>query len=227
MRRYGLICFAAPLAVALLLSGCGSLLGGGKPVDLYRFATPPAVAPAGVSGVLPRSTRTLLVMPVRFAAEIDGDKVLAAQGQKTLYIKGMRWAAPAPVLFAQALTAGFTARVPDVAVVDRRTGANADASLQISIDRFEAQYNGDILAAPIVVIEGRATLIDAKTNLPVGSYRLTATARASANNAAEIAAAFDRANTIAVTGAVDWVAATIGARPVAVVPGSVQAVGKK
>lgn len=211
------ICHAilVPVSAGLLLAGCGALLGGGKPDQLYRFGAPqpPTSSEAG-GDVVPTARTTLLLMPARFAAEIDGDRVLTVHGSKALYIKGLRWVAPAPTLFDEAVRATFRSRAPWIALTDRRAGGSADHDLQIRMNRFEARYEGGVKSAPTIRVEGEATLVDARTHNPLGSYRLVAEQRASGADAAAVVAAFERAAAAATVGMVDW-AATIMSPPIA------------
>ena len=201
---------ALPLGVAFLLSGCGALLGGGKPPQLYRFGTPPAAAP-DTGGVIPAARATLLLTPARFAPGIDGDRLLASRDREALYIKGLRWVASAPALFDEAVRATFRSHAPWIALTDRRTGGAADHVLQIRMDRFEARYEAGARAPPMIRVEGEATLVDARTHSPVGSYRLVAEQRASSPDAAAVVAAFDQAAAKATIGMVDWAGAIMAA----------------
>lgn len=205
---------ALPLGAMLVLSGCGALLGGGKPAQLYRFGAPPAAAP-DTGGVIPATRVTLLLTPARFAAGIDGDRLLASRDREALYIKGLRWVAPAPTLFDDAVRATFRSRAPWIALTDRRAGGSADSVLQIRMDRFEARYYAGAKAPPMIRVEGEATLVDARTHGLVGSYRLVAGEQASSPEAAAVVAAFDRATARATIEMVDWAAAMIVAPPAA------------
>lgn len=196
----------AALAATLPLAGCGALLGGGKPAQLYRFGAPPAAA-ADAAGVVPSPRATLALMPVRFAAEIEGDRVLAGRDREALYIKGMRWVAPAPTLFAEALRATFRARAPSIALADRGGGGTAGDVLQVRIDRFEARYDDGAAAPPTIHVEGEATLGDPRTRAMIGRYRLVARQRAERGDAAAIVAAFDGATATATAATVDWASA--------------------
>ena len=201
----------APLVAGLLLAGC-SLLGGGKPDQLYRFGGAPTAAASDAGGAVPVARYTLLLMPVRFAAEIEGDRVLASRDRQTLYVKGMRWVAPAPILFTQAVRATLRARAPWIAVTDRHAGGPADHVLQIRIDRFEARYEAGPKAAPTIHVEGEATLGDSRTHGPAADYRLVADQVASGNDAAAIVAAFDQAAANSIVATVDWASLTAAGR---------------
>lgn len=211
MRTRHAIGLVALLAAGLSLAGCGALLGGGKPAQLYRFGVPSTVA--DVPGVLPAPRATLLLMPIRFAAEVEGDRVLASRERETLYIKGMRWVAPAPTLFTEALRADFRSRAPWIAMTDRGTSSTAanaaDDVLQIRIERFEARYDDGEASPPTIHIGGEATLGDARTHALIGSYRLVAEQRAERRDAAAIMAAFDQATSAVTAATVDWASATV------------------
>lgn len=198
------------LATLLSLAGCSALLGGGKPEQLYRFEAPPA-GPLGAGSIEPPRS-TLLVMPVRFAAEIQGDRVLASRSQEALYIKGLRWIAPAPILFEQSVRATFRARAPWLAVTERRGGGPADNILQIRVDRFEARYDGGPAAPPTIHVEGEATLSDAVKLNQTSRYRISSVQQAVGGNAAAIVAAFSQAAAMAVVATVDWTDTTVAPR---------------
>lgn len=209
MRRHAIF---APMSAGLLLAGCGALLGGGPPDQLYRFSAASPPKSSGADGrVIPTARTVLLLMPVRFATEIDGDRLLASRGFEALYIKGLRWVAPTPTLFDEAVRSTFRFRTPWIALTDRRAGGPADHGLQIRVDRFEARYEAGPKAAPTIRIDGEATLVDARTHTPIGSYRLLAEQRASSADAAAVVAAFDRAAATATVGMVDWAGAIMAA----------------
>lgn len=195
---------AITVAAAMTVSGCvGSLLGGGKPDQLYRFGASSSAAPIAAAAA-PQTRRTILLLPVRFAPEIEGDRLLAAQGQEMLYIKDARWVTSAPALFTQALRGGFKERAPDIAIAQPRDAQPADYGLQLRVDRFEARYDAGPQAAPTIHIKGMAALVDLKSRAPVGSYDLAASQVATANGTAAIVAAFDQATAVAVAATVDW-----------------------
>ncbi|MFD2427754.1 hypothetical protein ACFSUK_05130 [Sphingobium scionense] len=92
------------------LAACGTLLGSGKPDNLFRFGVPEREdVQVGTANAAPV---TLSLARIRFAPEIEGDRILTARGESVLYIKDARWAAPAPDLFSQALARQFATLAP-------------------------------------------------------------------------------------------------------------------
>lgn len=183
---------SALLFTTLLIGGCGSLLGGGKPADLFRFGVAQRPPIADAQGALP--TRMVLIGP-RFSEEIEGDRILTTRGEQALYIKGARWVAPVPDLLAQALTLKFASRTPETRLTGARNATGASHGLQIGIDRFEASYSVELdqKAPPTIIIQGEATLFDLASRQPIASSRFSIEEPASTNTTSGIVAAFDRA----------------------------------
>lgn len=196
----------ASLLGALLLGGCGSLLGGGKRDDLFRFGViEPTNETAAQSAV---SRRPLSLLRIRFAPEIEGDRILTTRGPSAVYIKDARWVASSTDLFTLALTRQFDARAPDLRLASPRTATGASQALQVSIDRFEARYTPDAdgKTPPTVVIAGDATLFGADDRQPVAAHRFSVEEPALANSTSGIVPAFDRAVTRYAAQLVDWTA---------------------
>jgi cholesterol transport system auxiliary component len=194
----------ATMMVAMLsLGGCvGTLLGGGKPDQLYRFGQ---IVGAPGSEVINAPGRSVVMMPPRFAPEAAGDRVLTSEGNAAAYVKGMRWTAPAPVLYAAALDAAAARRAPDMAFATRGAAPPGAAMLTVEIDRFEAEYGSGSKAPPTISVQGMANLYDSQTRAAIGRYRIHVSAPAAARNAAAIAAAFDDAVQESAVGLIDWV----------------------
>ncbi len=198
----------APALLALvLLGGCvGGLLGGGKPDALYRFG----VSEQNIGSLpeqRPESDRTITLLRIRFAPEIDGDRLLATRGESALYIEGARWVAAAPDLFSQALGRTFRNRAPAVRLIPAQNGDPSDYALEISITRFEAHYAtaGPDEVPPMVLMEGDATLYGPGNRKAVTVRHVSTQAAAGANRAGAIVAAFDGAAGLFTAQVVDWV----------------------
>lgn len=193
------------LAVVLLLPGCLSgALRGGKPDDLYRFGAA-AMPPSAVAADIGLPPRTLTLLHVRFAPEIADDRLLAAQGAQTMYVKGARWIAPAPDLFSQALERMLQARAPEIQLAGTQNAGPTGYALDVAVTRFEAQYGSAAAAAPTVAMEGSATLYAPKDRHVVAFRRFAVTSPATVNRATSIVAAFDAADTQFTADLADWV----------------------
>ena len=199
-RRCGLL--AMSLACILLVS-CGSLLGGGKPAQLYRFgpaSEPPTVETGSMASV------PVTLMPIRFASEIESDRILTSDGARTAYIKGARWISPTPALFERELRDMFRARAPFVALGYQRDAIGTNQALQIDVNRFEASYTQSGVA-PTIVVDATVTLIDTKSHTREGSLYVKESQQASANTIAAIVTAFDASTANSTAKIADWVSA--------------------
>lgn len=204
---------AALLMVAMLLGGCSSLLGGGKPADLFRFGIAEQSPVPKARTALPAHSVTLL--RPHFAQEVEGDRILTTRGDRALYIKGARWVVPVPDLFTQAVIRQYAARAADIRLTGGRSATGASHALQINIERFEARYDvgAGEKAPPTVIIEGNATLFDLADRQPVASSPFRVDEPVSTNTASGIVSAFDRAVGRYTTAVTDWSAETVRMRP--------------
>jgi len=187
-------------AAALALTACGSLLPKDKAV-LYRFgqgvsAATPAPGPSGEVGVL-RAGGT-------FQREAAGDKVLTVTGGKVAYIAETRWAAPATVLWDQAVLAAFDADPGRVRLISRGESGSAAHVLRLDVRNFETQYDRGAEAAPLVVVRVRAAMTRAAGDA-VSEQIFESRVRAADNRVTAIVAAYDKAVADALAAIVPWV----------------------
>lgn len=194
-------------AAICLLAGCvGSLLHGGKPDSLYRLDASERVA---VSGPAAAVRHPLFVDKLRFAPEIDGDRLLAVQAGTARYIKGVRWVTSARSLFAQALLREFQTRLPALRVTAAQGGVRDGYSLAVTVARFEAVYDDPTMTAPpTIVIAGEATLYALPARTVIGQRHFVTRIRATRSRAGEIVAAFDRATLCHGATIARWIAAS-------------------
>ncbi|MDY7523659.1 ABC-type transport auxiliary lipoprotein family protein [Sphingomonas sp. 10B4] len=199
-------------AALCLLGGCvGGLLGGGKPDSLYRFGVS---EPARTTERLSSAQPTLLVEKVRFASEIEGDRMLAVHAGTARYIKGVRWVTSAPGLFAQATVRELQSRMPGFRVTVAQEGVRNGYSLAVTIGQFEAQYDdASMIGSPTIVIAGDATLYELPTHAVVGQRHFVTRVNATHNGAGEIVAAFDRATTCYTADVADWIMTSAAGQP--------------
>lgn len=196
-----------PLALLMPLAACvGSLLGGGKPAQLYQLER----ADESASAVPPASGRIAIqLQPIRFAPGIEGDRILAVTGQQALYLKGARWVADAPALFDQALHAGFARRVPELLLVDHGRGGATAALLQITVTHFEAVYadngnNKEANLAPLVRIDAEALLLRSGDRGIIAQQHFSSEVSADENRVGPIVVAFGKASEDLVGKLADW-----------------------
>ena len=182
------------LLLPLALAGCGGLLGGGPPAELYRFggaATPAEASQADVG-------RSILVSysGADFEAESGGDRILTVTGASVSYVAAARWVAPAAELFDGALVRSLDGLSPAIRIVQPGDVSRPDFTLAVDVRRFEAAYLG--AEAPEALVEANVRLIRRSDRTIVGEWPVAAREPADANRVTSIVAAFDRA-TAAVT----------------------------
>ena len=206
MRRPLLrLCLAG--ALALGLSGCISLLPKTKPAQLYRFTAPAAGAaetahPADTVGVFQSSGE--------FQRESAGDRILTVSGPKVAYIAGVRWAAPAQVLFDEAMDAAFETAGGRVRLVPRGAPAATDYMLRIDVRNFEARYESGPKSAQTVVVHIHALMSRDRSRALVSEQMFEAQVVASDNRVSAIVAAYAKATDEVLRQLVAWSNKNVG-----------------
>ena len=195
------------LAGLCLLGGClGNVLGGGQPDALYRFGASQPASPADAGA----ARQTVVLASLNFAPEVDGNRVLAVHGASARYIRGMRWVSAAPGLFGEALAGSFATRAPQLRFTLSQNGDVSGYALALRVTRFEADYGDAAMAsAPMVAIEGEATLLRLSDRHTLATRHFATQAPAAMNGAGALAAAFDRAAGLATAQITDWVATSV------------------
>ena len=199
MRASGLVA----LAGALALGGC-ALMGGGKPAQMYRFGGSDAAAAAA-----PVPARTVALTAFTFAQESQGDRILTVTGSEAAYIKASRWVAPARELFTMAAERAFDRA--GVRLARRAQPFDSEASLILEVPTFEARYENGPKAAPVVVVEVRASLVGGTEGRLLGETAYTARQPAADNRVGAIVEAFDTAARQALDHTATWAAARVPA----------------
>jgi cholesterol transport system auxiliary component len=195
---------AAAAGMALALGGCISLLPKSKPVRLYRFDLPPvtaapAAAPApsgqGAGAAQPdgQAAAGVFWSNGSFEREAAGDGILTTTGERVAYIADARWAAPAEILFDQAVFAAFDRDQGHVRLVSRGAPSATDFVLRVDVRDFETRYEKGLHAAPTVRIRIHATMTRDRQRTLVSDEDFEATAPAGSNRVSAIVAAYDKA----------------------------------
>lgn len=188
---------ALAVALAASLAGCISLLPKTKPVQLYRFGEPAPGAQAP-----PPNAVGVFSANGAFQHESAGDRILTITGDKVAYIADTRWAAPAQVLFQQAVQAAFEAEPGHVRLVPRGLPAPADEVLRVDVTNFETRYESR--GAPTVLVRLHATLARDRERSLVSEQIFEARVRASDNRVSAIVAAYDKAVADTLSQVVAW-----------------------
>lgn len=190
-------------AAALALAACGSLIPKDK-AALYRFgqgvmgqAPAAAPSPAGEVGVLRTGGQ--------FQREAAGDKILTVAGGTVAYIAETRWAAPAAVMWEQAVAAAFDADPGRARLISRGEPGSASYVLRLDVRNFETQYDQGPKAAPQVVVRVRALMSRGTGGGQVTEQVFEAKVRAADNRVSAIVPAYDKAVAEVLAGIVPWV----------------------
>lgn len=185
LRRFATA--AALTALALNLAACVSLFPKAKPSQLYSFNT--AVAAAAAAPKPPAVA--VLRAPTQFTRSAATDRILTRTGTQEAYIAEARWAAPASILFDEALSAAFDNSA--VRLATRGEPGPTDAVLRVEVRTFEANYKDGAAAAPTAIVDARATLIQVKTREVIGTRMFHAEHKANDNRTGPIVDAYDAA----------------------------------
>jgi cholesterol transport system auxiliary component len=197
---------ALALGCALALGGCISLLPKTKAVTLYRFDTA-AVAEAAA----PRTKAPVgvFVSEGTFQRESSSDRLLTVNGGKVAYIAQARWAAPAQVMFGQALLAAFDAAPGPARLVSRGEPVSARFILRLDVRNFETHYDHGPRAAPQVLVRVRAALVHAADHTQAQDILFESRTRARANRVSAIVDAYDEAVADVLKQLISWTDAQV------------------
>ena len=191
----------AGAALALILTGCITLLPKTPPAQLYRFgATAAATAPPTVPRVF-----AVRGGAINFDAASAGDQILTVDGDKTAYIGGARWITSAATLFEAATDRAFAAHAGPARLLARGETAHADYLLKLDVRRFETRYDHGAGAAPTVMVEVYAALDDPSRPAAGGDHLFSASVAASDNRVGAIVRAYDGAVDQVLGELVGWV----------------------
>jgi cholesterol transport system auxiliary component len=199
-------------ALALSLGGCailGLLGGGGKKnaAQLYRFGASEGAALAPVS----TSAVNVQLSNLRMDPAAEGDRLLGVTGTEAAYIANSRWVAPARDLFTHAAERAFDRA--GVRLVRRDQPITPDLSLALEVPTFEARYENGAEAAPVVIVEVRAALVQGRQRDVLGETTYTVRQPATENRVGAIVTAYDQATRSALDQTAAWAAATARRAP--------------
>lgn len=190
-------------ALAAAPAGCGSLLAGAPPPNLYTLTpVPTADFPPGGARV---SWQLLVDTPVS-AAALDTERLALSRSPTTVdYFANAAWTDHAPLL-VQSLIVQSCENSGRIAAVGRELMAlRADYVLSTELRHFEADYSS---GSPVAHIELAAKLVRAADRNIIAQRRFDATQPATANQVPAVVEAFNRALHQALRELVDWTLAT-------------------
>jgi cholesterol transport system auxiliary component len=185
------------LLVAVVLAGCGSILGPSvPPAPIYRLSpdmtTQPGQSVAWQLAVgRPDTTQTL-----------DTDRIALLRGSVMDYYGDAQWNDSAPRLVQSLLVQAFDKSGRVQAATRDSASLRADLTLATELRDFEALYD-TAGAPPLVVIDIQAKLLDQRGQV-MASLDSRQTARATQNSIPSVVVAFDQAMGAALSQIVTW-----------------------
>ena len=208
--RKPLLAMVMAAALASSLGGCVSLLPKTRPAQLYRFGADPAdMAPADAKSPSGREKIGVVLGAIGFPRASTSDGILTVTGDETAYIGGVRWVAPARLLFQEAVQREFERRAQRAQIVDIGDVGAAGAILRIDVTSFEARYQR---GAPTVVVALSARLTRSDGRL-LDQRDFSDARSARSNSVSAIVKAFDGATDKVLTDVTGWTDAEVAAIP--------------
>jgi len=185
--------------LALLLSGCGSLLEPSNPPMQIYVLRPRLEALSDA----PAASWQLAVARPEMAQMLDTDRVALVRGATMDYFADAQWTDTSSRLLQTGLISAFE-KSGRILGVGRDTGeVRADYVLQTGVRDFEAQYQSDT-GAPTVVVVISARLTSARAREVVATFEASRSAAAAQNNVPAVVEAFDEATSAALEDIVRW-----------------------
>lgn len=192
----------APLAMSVLLAGCGGLLRSTAPAEqTFRLRS----ALPAVSNVVAIKT-TLQLLPVAVQPGLDTTRIaLVRPGNRLDWYADARWAGPlndvVTALLAQSLrdSGRFAQVATDAAAMD------ADVVLAVTVRRFEAEQSAQG-ALPVAQVRLECTLSSLTAHRQLAAFTATAAVPAGANRLTDVVAALEQAAQQAVAEVVEQAA---------------------
>jgi len=191
-----------PLAMSVLLAGCGGLLRSTAPAEqTFRLRS----ALPAVSNVVAIKT-TLQLLPVAVQPGLDTTRIaLVRPGNRLDWYADARWAGPlndvVTALLAQSLrdSGRFAQVATDAAAMD------ADMVLAVTVRRFEAEQSAEG-ALPVAQVRLECTLSSLTAHRQLAAFTATAAVPAGANRLTDVVAALEQAAQQAVAEVVEQAA---------------------
>lgn len=192
----------APLAMSVLLAGCGGLLRSTAPAEqTFRLRS----ALPAVSNVAAIKT-TLQLLPVAVQPGLDTTRIaLVRPGNRLDWYADARWAGSlndvVTALLAQSLrdSGRFAQVATDAAAMD------ADVVLAVTVRRFEAEQSAQG-ALPVAQVRLECTLSSLTAHRQLAAFTATAAVPAGANRLTDVVAALEQAAQQAVAEVVEQAA---------------------
>jgi cholesterol transport system auxiliary component len=183
---------------ALVLAGCGSLIGpSSPPAQIYLLE--PALGPVDA----PTVSWQLAVGVPTCNSSLDSQRIAIYRGAIMDYYADAQWPDEAPDLVQSLLVEAFEKSGHISAVARNSDGLRSDYLLQLELRDFEARYDVPDVA-PTVVVSMVARMLKSPGHEVVGLLNVSHQARASENKIPAAIDAFNQATAATLEEIVAW-----------------------
>ena len=188
--------------VSMTMAGCVSVLPDPKPADIvYRLDT-------ASTAVTPRDDAKIYRVdrPTAPSSLIRDEIVLSPDNGRTLAVaNNANWSQTIPDMVQNSLMQELATREDLIGVLPT-SGARTSHRVHLTIQNFEAVFDGGTENAPVATVQYLATVSDAGTRNLVGTLTVKKTQRAGSNAVSSIVDAQGSANRAAMVEITDWLA---------------------
>lgn len=204
-RLRGRVGMAAAGMAALLLVGCGAVLGSGPAPTLYTLSPKSSFAPD-----LPEIglAQQLVVEQPETAGGLNTNRIAVRPVPLQLdYYAGIRWSERAPLMVQTLLLESFENSGKIISVGRQALGLRPDYSLRGELREFQAQYfdrRGQATELPNVLVQLNVKLIQMPQERIVASRNFEACVAAPSIQVEDVIEAFDEALGGVMKDVVEW-----------------------
>jgi cholesterol transport system auxiliary component len=184
---------------ALLLAGCGSLLGPSNPPLQIYMLKPQLEALSDA----PNVSWQLAVARPEMPRTMDTERIALTRAAMLDYYADAQWPDPTSRLLQQLLIEAFERSGKILGVAQDSGEVRADYMLQTEVRNFEARYESEN-GTPQVVVSLSAKLIEARSRNVIGSFTTSHSIPASQNSVPAVVEAFNGATAAALEDVASW-----------------------
>jgi cholesterol transport system auxiliary component len=200
-------------SAALLLAGCGSIIGPSNP-PMKLYVLQPDLQPLTDA---PTVSSQLAIAAPDAPESLDTERIALYRGETMDYFADAQWTDSAPRVLQLLLTEAFERSGKIAAVAGTTEGLRADYTLETELRDFEAHYTSEN-GAPMIVVDIVARVLEAQHRDVAGTLNSHHEVPAAQNDVASIVAAFDKATSAALEEIATWTLHTIPSMQTAAPP---------
>jgi cholesterol transport system auxiliary component len=196
------LAMAAAALCTVHLGGCVTVFPKSPQVTLYRLEAGPPLerSPTG-----PSEVTTVALDEQTFPSEEAGDRLVVVRSGRLFYMADARWAAPAEIMFTDALIEAFDAHGGGSRLMRRQGVASCSFRLGLEVDRFEVVGAPAGATPPKVIVSFHAVLVRARDGALLAEKTFEGSAVSEADTLSGIIPAYDQAFSRVAADLIYWV----------------------